>query len=129
MVGHARALVLGDWLQWPIRAFVSLKNAFWLQVIDFYVCWIYGLFGSQLLHTWPNSSVRCVSATWCKGRGFDPSAQKYFPWKNTRNDILMYGAFSRAPYLICKSLIWYKWMDHNVLIHLLVCSFISHRGL
>ena len=114
------------WLtQWWICAFSSLKHAFWLQVIDFYVCWTNRLFESQLLHTSPNSSVSCVSASCPQGQGsILDSAQKYFPWENARNNILMYGAWS----------VWSLWFDINgwFIMYsyiLCVCSFISHMGL
>ena len=46
-------IFFGSLVAWHpgIRAFFSLRHAFWLQVIDFYVCWTYRLFESQLLYT------------------------------------------------------------------------------
>ena len=64
---------------------------------------------SQLQHTWPNSSISCVSALWSKARRFDPwfSSKNDFPWENARNNILMYAVVES--YILSESI----WFDIN----------------
>ena len=85
-VAGAGACVLGDCIiLYPmVDMRIFLFDAY-LQVIDFYVCWFYCLFGSQLLHTRLNSSVSRVSASWSKDRGFDPgfNSKIFFPQKTS----------------------------------------------
>ena len=98
----------------------------YLQVIDFYVCWFYCLFRSQLLHTRPNSSVSRVSASWSKDRGFDPgfNSKIFFPQKMSEMIFSIMVPIGNN-HILSESL----WFDIMYSYIFLICSSISHMGL
>ena len=110
----------------------SLRHAFWLQVIiDFYVCWTYRLFESQLLHNWPNSSVSCVSASCPEGRGFDPGFSSNIFFREKIPEIILSCMVPIVDSHILSESLWFDINDWFIMYSyiLCVCSFISHMGL
>ena len=130
-VGHAGACVLGDCvILYPmVDTRIFLIDAY-LQVIDFYVCWFYCLFRSQLLHTRPNSSVSRVSPSWSKDRGFDPVFSSKIFFLQKMSEIIFPIMVPIVNNHILSESLWFDIMagGHNVLMYI-ICSIISHMGL